>query len=195
LKTYIFNDKELIEHYLLGDESSLEVLIRRHKKSVFIAILKIVKDKQLADDLFQDTFFKVINLLKLGKYTEKGKFLAWVIRIAHNIVMDYYRNSNKIQLVNTLDDEYDIFKTIKNNDLNAEEEIIKKQIHSDIRHLIQYLPEEQKEVVFLRHYNGMSFKEIAEKTNVNINTAIARMRYALLFLRKFVKEKEIILTK
>jgi RNA polymerase sigma factor (sigma-70 family) len=194
LETQIFTDKELIENYLIGDESCLETLVRRHKKVVFVSIYQIVKDRQLADDLFQDTFIKVINLLKLGKYKEQGKFLKWVLQIARNIVMDFYRNSVKLPMHESRDD-FDIFKTLSIHDANVEEKLIIDQIHLDVRKLIKILPEEQKEIVYLRHYKGMSYKEIALHTNVNVNTAIARMRYAIKNMRKIVKEKEIILTK
>lgn len=194
MKTQIFTDKELIENYLLGDESSLETLVRRHKKEVFVSIMHIVKDRQLADDLFQDTFFKVINLLKSGKYKEQGKFIKWVLQIAHNIVMDFYRHSIKLP-VYECNSDFDIFTTISIHDSNVEDKLIDEQIQNDVRKLIGVLPEEQKEIVYLRHYKGMSYKEIALATNVNINTAIARMRYAVRNLRKIVKEKEIILTK
>lgn len=194
METQIFTDKELIENYLIGDESCLETLVRRHKKVVFVSIYQIVKDRQLADDLFQDTFIKVINLLKLGKYKEQGKFLKWVLQIARNIVMDFYRNSVKLPMHESRDD-FDIFKTLSIHDANVEEKLIIDQIHLDVRKLIKILPEEQKEIVYLRHYKGMSYKEIALHTNVNVNTAIARMRYAIKNMRKIVKEKEIILTK
>ncbi len=196
MKSQIFSDKELIESYLIGDESCLETLVRRHKKIVFLSIMKIVRDRQVADDLFQDTFIKVINQLKLGKYKETGKFLAWVLRIAHNVTMDYYRLCGKIPVFDAGEnEEFDIFDTIKSKDLNMEETIIRKQINKDVRYLIKFLPDEQKEVVFLRHYKGMAFKDIAVQADINVNTAIARMRYALKHLRKFVKDKEIILTK
>ena len=190
MKTQIFSDKELIENYLIGDESSLETLVRRHKKIVFVSIFKIVKDRHLADDLFQDTFIKVINLLKLGKYKEQGKFVKWVLQIAHNLVMDFYRSSGKLPVYENNAD-FDIFKTICIHDSNIEDKLIKEQIHNDIRKLIKILPEEQKEIVYLRHYKGMSYKEIAIRTNVNINTAIARMRYAIRNLRKIVKDTSI----
>jgi RNA polymerase sigma factor (sigma-70 family) len=195
LLTKVFTDKELIENYLSGDESCLETLVRRHKKAVFYNILKVVRNRQLADDLFQDTFIKVINLIKLGKYREKGKFLAWVLTISRNMVMDYLRKNCKSPVINIISEDIDIFAFIGSSDLNIEEKMISKQIQSDIRHLIQYLPQEQKEIIFLRHYKGLTYREIAGQTNVNISTTIGRMRYALRNLRKVIKEKEIVLTK
>jgi RNA polymerase sigma-70 factor (ECF subfamily) len=155
----------------------------------------VVKDKQLADDIFQDTFIKVINTVRSGAYKEEGKFIQWVMRIAHNLIIDYFRKSKRIPVVENDNDDFDIFDTIKFTDPSIEEQMITDQIHDDVRKLIELLPPEQKEVLFMRHYSEMSFKDIAEQTDVSINTALGRMRYALINLRKLIKEKNVILTK
>lgn len=187
------NDQELIDSYLAGDHSCFESLIRRHKRKVLTYIYLNVKDRHLAEDLFQDTFIKVINTLRSGNYNDEGKFLPWVMRIAHNLIIDHFRKSNRIPTIEN-DDEYDIFNTIRIYDDCVEDKLITDQIHKDVKKLLDLLPEEQREVIFMRHFSDMSFKEIAEQTNVSINTALGRMRYALINLRKLVKEKEIILT-
>ncbi|MCP4551243.1 MAG: sigma-70 family RNA polymerase sigma factor [Bacteroidetes bacterium] len=194
MKVKSISDKELIKRYLNDDNSGLEILIHRHKNRVFAYILMIVKDKQLADDIFQDTFIKVINTIKAGSYKEEGKFIQWVMRIAHNLIIDFFRKSKRMPVLDNKNESFDIFDTISINDPSIEESIITQQIHKDVRQLIECLPSEQKEVLYLRHYTEMSFKDIAEHTNVSINTALGRMRYALINLRKLIKEKEIILT-
>ena len=153
----------------------------------------LVKDKELAEDIFQDTFYKVIITLKSGNYKEEGKFLSWIMRIAHNLVIDFFRKDKKIPVIEN-NDEYDIFNTIKIYDESYEEKIIKEQIDNDVKKLIDYLPEEQKEVLIMRHYKELSFKEIADLTNVSINTALGRMRYALINMRKIIDEKQIVLS-
>jgi len=187
------NDQALIDSYLSGNHSSLEVLINRHKKRVFTYILMVVKDTHLSEDIFQDTFVKVVNTLRTGTYKEEGKFLQWVMRIAHNLIIDHFRKSKRIPIVENNDD-YDIFDSIRILDGSIEDKMVHDQIHSDVRSLIEYLPAEQKEVLIMRHYYDMSFKDIAESTNVSINTALGRMRYALINLRKLIEEKELILT-
>ncbi len=194
MKTQIQADKELISSYLNGNQVSLEKLIHRHKNRVFAYILMVVKDKQLADDIFQDTFIKVINTIRSGAYNEEGKFIQWVMRIAHNLIIDYFRKSKRIPVVENDNDDFDIFDTIKFTDPSIEDQMITDQIHADVRKLIELLPPEQKEVLFMRHYSEMSFKDIAEQTDVSINTALGRMRYALINLRKLIKEKDVILT-
>lgn len=188
------SDKELIARYLEGNEAALERLILRHQQKVYAYILMIVKDKQLADDIFQDAFIKVINTVKSGAYKEEGKFIQWVMRISHNLVIDYFRKSKRIPMVDNNHPDYDIFDTIRFTDPSIEEQLVIDQIHTDVRNLIEYLPDEQKEVLYMRHYCNMSFKDIAEQTNVSINTALGRMRYALINLRKLIKENEVILT-
>ncbi|MCK9423543.1 MAG: sigma-70 family RNA polymerase sigma factor [Bacteroidales bacterium] len=193
MQAHVISDQDLIGKYLSGQESALEKLIRRHKNRVFAYILMIVKDKDLAEDLFQDTFIKVINTFRSGTYKEEGKFIQWVMRIAHNLIIDYFRKSKRIPIIEN-SDEYDIFDKVRIPVESVEDVLITEQIHKDVKKLIDYLPKEQKEVLVMRHYNDMSFKDIAEITNVSINTALGRMRYALINLRKLVKEKEVILS-
>jgi RNA polymerase sigma factor (sigma-70 family) len=193
MQAHVISDQELIGKYLAGHESALEQLIRRHKSRVFAYVLMVVKDKELAEDLFQDTFIKVINTFRSGQYKEEGKFIQWVMRIAHNLIIDYFRKAKRIPIVENNDD-YDIFDKVRIPVESVEEQLITEQIHRDVKKLIDYLPKEQKEVLVMRHYGDMSFKDIAEVTNVSINTALGRMRYALINLRKLVKEKDVILT-
>ncbi len=194
MNNQLVSDQELINRYLSGNQASLELLIHRHKNKVYSYILTVVKDKELADDIFQDTFIKVIFTLRSGTYQEEGKFIQWVMRIAHNLIIDFFRKSKRIPVVDNSNDEFDIFDTIKISDGSIEDRMINEQIHEDVRKLIECLPEEQKQVLIMRHYADMSFKDIAEQTDVSINTALGRMRYALINLRKMIKEKEIILT-
>lgn len=188
------NDHELVSQYLSGNENALETLVSRHQSKIYSYILQIVKDHQLAEDIFQDTFFKVINTLRKGNYNEEGKFLPWVLRIAHNLVIDHFRKNKRMPVVDG-GENFDIFDILPLKQGNIEDKIIKEQIHEDVRKLIQFLPPDQKEVLMLRHYSDMSFKEIADLTNVSINTALGRMRYALINLRKLIAEKDIILTR
>jgi RNA polymerase sigma factor (sigma-70 family) len=190
----VISDQELIRQFINGDHSSLEDLVKRHQRKVFSYILLIVKDKHLAEDIFQDTFIKVINTLRAGAYNEEGKFLPWVMRIAHNLIIDFFRKSKRMPFIEN-SEEYDLFETLKVYEETIEDKLIIAQIHNDVQRLVEYLPEEQKEVLKMRHYRDMSFKDIAEQTNVSINTALGRMRYALINLRKRVHEKEIILTR
>lgn len=194
MKAAAISDQELIAKYLNGNEKSLEKLIFRHKRKVFAYIMMVVKDDQVADDIFQDTFIKVINTIRSGSYKEEGKFIQWVMRIAHNLIIDHFRRAKRLPLVNNSSDDFDIFETVRITDQSIEEQIITEQIHEDVRSLIELLPSEQREVLVMRHYDNMSFKEIADVTNVSINTALGRMRYALINLRKIVKEKNIILS-
>jgi RNA polymerase sigma-70 factor (ECF subfamily) len=195
MKACKISDSELIAKYLDGNQNSLEQLIHRHKNRVFAYILMVVKDKQLADDIFQDTFIKVINTIQAGSYKEEGKFIQWVMRIAHNLIIDYFRKSKRLPVVDNDSYDFDIFDTIQFTDPSVEDKMIIDQIHQDVRDLIEYLPHEQKEVLFMRHYSDMSFRDIAEQTDVSINTALGRMRYALINLRKLIKEKDIVLTR
>lgn len=185
------SDQELINRYLSGDEICLEQLINRHKSKVFSYIQMVIKDKQTADDIFQDTFIKVIFTLKSGTYKEEGKFIQWVMRIAHNLVIDYFRKAKRIPVVDSQNDDYNILDNLRVYDESVEERIITEQIHQDIRNMIDFLPSEQREVLIMRHYADMSFKDIAEQTDVSINTALGRMRYALINLRKMIERKEI----
>ncbi len=194
MKAHAESDKDLINRYISGDQICLEKIIYRHKNRVFAYILLLVKDKQLADDIFQDTFIKVINTIRNGSYQEEGKFIQWVMRIAHNLIIDHFRKSKRIPVFDNSNDDFDIFDTIKFTDASIEDKMITDQIHQDVRKLIEFLPPEQKEVLFMRHYSDMSFKDIAEQTDVSINTALGRMRYALINLRKLIEEKNVILT-
>jgi RNA polymerase sigma-70 factor (ECF subfamily) len=186
-------DQELIGRYLAGSQSSLEKLIHRHKSRIFAYILMIVKEKELAEDLFQDTFIKVINTIRSGSYKEEGKFIQWAMRIAHNLIIDHFRKAKRIPVIENRDD-FDIFEKVRIPVESIEEKIVTEQIHKDVKKLIDYLPKEQREVLIMRHYGDMSFKDIAEVTHVSINTALGRMRYALINLRKLVDEKNIILS-
>lgn len=188
------SDQELINRYLSGNEASLEQLIYRHKSKVFSYILMVVKNKQHADDIFQDTFIKVIHTLKSGSYKEEGKFIQWVMRIAHNLVIDHFRKSRRIPLVESANGEVSVLDNLRIYDESIEDKIINEQIHSDVRALIEYLPAEQRDVLMMRHYADMSFKDIAEQTDVSINTALGRMRYALINMRKMIEKKDIILS-
>jgi RNA polymerase sigma-70 factor (ECF subfamily) len=155
----------------------------------------IVKNKELADDIFQDTFIKVINTIRSGTYNEEGKFLQWVMRIAHNLIIDHFRKSKRIPVIeNSQNDDYNIFDTLDVKDASVEDRMITEQIHKDVKKLIEYLPDEQREVLYMRHFAEMSFKDIAETTNVSINTALGRMRYALINLRKIIEENNVVLT-
>ncbi len=195
MRAQITSDRELIGRYIKGEQKGLEQLISRHQNRIFAYILMIVKDRDLANDLFQDTFIKVINTIRAGSYNEEGKFLQWVMRIAHNLIIDHFRKSNRIPVIdNSKNEDYNIFDTINILDKSIEEEMITEQIHKDVRKLVELLPDEQKEVLIMRHYAEMSFKDIAEVTNVSINTALGRMRYALINLRKLIAEKNIVLT-
>ncbi len=190
-----YSDQELIERFIKGEKECVEVLIQRHKKKVYSYILITVKNTHVADDLFQDTFIKVINSLKSGTYTDKGKFISWAIRIAHNITIDYFRREKNLNTFSNDDTEVDIFNSEKFSDENIEDKLVGDQIMNDVKSLIDFLPAEQKEIIIMRHYGGMSFKDIAEQTGVSINTALGRMRYALINLRRIVDEKNIILTR
>ena len=186
------SDALLVSNYINGSESSLESLISRHQLQIFNFINSKINNREISEDLFQDTFIKVIRTLKNGTYNEEGKFLPWVMRIAHNLVIDYFRKSNRILTVDNKDD-FDIFQFVSDNVPNAETTLIQEQVIKDIQRLIQELPQDQKEVIIMRLYRDMSFKEIAENTNVSINTALGRMRYAIINLRKMIEENQIII--
>ncbi len=187
------SDQELIKRYISGNEAALEIIINRHKARVFSYILMVVKCTQIADDLFQDTFIKVINTLKSGTYNEEGKFIHWVMRIAHNLVIDHFRKKKRIPIKEN-SSEKDTFELLNLKTESIEDLMIMDQIHKDLKVLINFLPEEQKEVLMMRHFVGMSFKDIAEETNVSINTALGRMRYAILNIRRMVDENKISLS-
>jgi len=189
-----FTDYELIERFVKGEESCFDQIINRHKNKVFAYISLYIRDQALVEDIFQDTFLKVIQSVKSGKYYDNGKFLSWVMRIAHNLIIDHFRRVKQMNTVSNDDYESDLFNSRKLVEENIEDTIIKKQIQKDVREIISHLPDDQREVVILRHYAGLSFKEIAAITDVSINTALGRMRYALINLRKIMEEKKISLT-
>lgn len=184
------SDKELVAGYINGNTRYFEELIYRHKNKVFAFILSKIKNKDLAEDIFQDTFVKVINSLQKQLYNEEDKFLPWVMRIAHNLVIDYFRQNNKVRTI-VPTDEFDIFEIISDNTKNIEETLVNTQIFSDVRKLIELLPNDQKEVLMMRYYDELSFKEIADLTGVSINTALGRMRYALINMRKMIEKHQI----
>ncbi|MEO8147701.1 MAG: sigma-70 family RNA polymerase sigma factor [Bacteroidia bacterium] len=186
------SDNELVASYLKGDERSLQVLIIRHKSRIFTSIYLLVKEKELANDLFQDTFIKVINTLRSGHYKEEGKFLPWVVRIAHNLVIDYFRREQRMPMVRDTE-EYSVINNIRLVDENVEDRMVTEQIYHEVRMLIEELPEEQREVVMMRHYANLSFKEIADIMDCSINTALGRMRYAILNMRKIMEKKKLVL--
>ncbi len=188
------NDQELVQAYIKGDQSAIEFLITRHRSKVYTYIVLTIKNQQLAEDLFQETFIKVIQSLRAGKYKDNGRFLSWVIRIAHNLIIDHFRKEKQMNSVSNDDTEVDLFNSKKFSDKNIEEIIVSSQIRSELRTLINELPADQREVVLLRHYGELSFKEIADQTGVSINTALGRMRYALINLRKMINERELSLT-
>ena len=193
MANFVLPDAVLVKNYMSGDESALATLIQRHQSKIFGFIYSKVNDRDLSDDIFQDTFIKVIKTLKSQSYNEEGKFLPWVMRIAHNLVVDHFRKAKKMPLQRETD-EYSVFNFMTDNGLNIEGQMISDQVASDLTKLLDELPEDQKEVLIMRMYQDLSFKEIAELTGVSINTALGRMRYALLNLRKIIEKNQIILT-
>lgn len=183
-------DGELIKSYLAGDEAALEFLIRKHEQRIFSYIIVRIQDRDLANDIFQDTFVKIVKTLRLGKYNEEGKFLQWSMRIAHNLIIDHFRKQKRMPKVQA-NAEFNIFDLVKDGKLNKESVMIKEQIMTDLHKLIEELPEEQKQVLKLRHFSELSFKEIADQTDVSINTALGRMRYALINLRKLMEKHKV----
>jgi RNA polymerase sigma factor (sigma-70 family) len=192
MRTQIKTDQELVQNYLAGNQAALEQLINRHKDKVYTSILMFTKDQYLAEDLFQDTFIKAIDKMQGGKYTEEGKFLPWIMRMAYNICIDHYRKTKRAPKIATADG-FDIFDILPFHEESAEDKMMLDQSKSKVRQLLNELPEEHREVVLLRHYYDFSFKEISELTGVSINTALGRMRYALINLRKIVEERKIAL--
>ena len=191
------SDSCLISQYQKGDEQALAKLIQKHQQELFSFIFYKVKDDDLANDFFQDTFIKIIIKLKEGKYTEEDKFILWAKRIASNLIVDHFRvKSRHITVSETsyMDDEFSIFDIIKETDFNVEEQLILSQIHEDLKNIIVFLPENQQEIIKMRFYDELTFKEIAELTNTSINTTLGRMRYALMNIRKIIAENKIVLT-
>ncbi|WP_430408937.1 RNA polymerase sigma factor [Kordia sp.] len=189
----ILQDSVLVSNYIKGDECALGTLIERHKQRIYSFIYSKVLDRDITEDVFQDTFIKVIRTLKKGNYNEEGKFLPWVMRISHNLVIDHFRKNNRMPKYDNNGD-FNIFSVLSDTDLNAEKKIIKNQVERDVRRLVDELPADQKEVLLMRMYQDLSFKEISEKTGVSINTALGRMRYALINLRKVIDKHNIVLT-
>ena len=187
------DDSLLIKKYINGDEKALETLIERHNQRISCFIYSKVNDRTVTEDIFQDTFIKVIRTLKRGTYSEEGKFLPWVMRIAHNLIIDHFRKSNRMPMFHG-NESFNIFSIMSDEQLNVEGQIIKNQIDTDLGVLIAELPQDQKDVLMMRIYRDMSFKEISENTGVSINTALGRMRYALINLRKIIDQNNIVLT-
>ena len=188
------SDKELVMRYQAGDVSCFQILVDRYQNKVYSYIMMLVRDRQLADDLFQDTFLKIIRTIKGGAYKEEGKFIQFAMRIAHNLIIDYFRKEKRLPMGDPTKEHYDMLPNARMKHPSVEERIITEQIYDDLRKMINRLPDEQREVLNLRFYSDMSYKEIADVTNVSINTALGRMRYALINLRKIAEEKKLTLT-
>jgi|TARA_B110000263_G_scaffold221786_1_gene210493 RNA polymerase sigma factor (sigma-70 family) len=184
------SDQELVKEYINGDNFSFEILLHRHKNRVFAFIMSKIKNKDISEDIFQDTYVKVINSLQKGKYNEEGKFLPWVMRISHNLVIDHFRKQKKMHMIRSNSD-FDIFDVIKDNEINIDEKLIKDQVYYDLKSLIELLPIDQKEVLKMRYFEELSFKKIAQTIDVSINTALGRMRYALINLRGLSKKHHV----
>jgi RNA polymerase sigma-70 factor (ECF subfamily) len=189
----VLRDRVLLNNYLLGDRSAISELIERHSKRVRSYIGMMVKDDAVADDIFQETFIKAVKVIDEGRYTDSGKFLSWILRIAHNRVLDHFRREKANRLINEQEAGYDVIGTLRYAENTTEDDIVHSELMESVRKLIDELPEEQQEVVRLRYYSKLSFQEIAEQTEVSINTALGRMRYALINLRRLIKEKNIVL--
>ncbi|KAA6302152.1 MAG: ECF RNA polymerase sigma factor SigW [Candidatus Ordinivivax streblomastigis] len=187
-------DEDLVIAYAEGSNDAFDILLNRHKSNVYSYIYFIVRNREMAEDIFQETFVKAITTIKQGRYTEAGKFRAWINRIAHNLIIDYYRQEKNEQTISNDDCDVDLWNNAKLSDGTIEDEMVKEQILSDVKKLINYLPDNQKEVLLLRYYQDLSFKEIADITGVSINTALGRMRYAILNMRRMAAEKNMILT-
>jgi len=187
------SDREIISLYINGQESALNIIITKHRRRIFGFILSKVKDKDTAEDIFQDVFIKIINSIKKGKYNEEGKFIVWAMTITHNLIMDFFRKKKKNRFLKPTS-EFDIFDVLSDNSLNSEQQMIRSQVIDDLTKLIDNLPSTQKEVLKLRYYSNMSFKDIAEKCDISINTALGRMRYALINIRKIMNKNGVVLT-
>ena len=194
MKRQAVSDQVLLNQYLSGDRGAISQLIDRHSNRVRDYIRMMVKDHDLADDILQETFIKAVQVIDDGRYADTGKFLSWMLRIAHNKVIDYFRSQKRAKTINESESGYNVLGTLRFADSSVEDRLISEQIALDVRRLVDHLPQEQREVVMLRYYSGLSFQEIAEQTNVSINTALGRMRYALINLRKMIKDNDIILS-
>ena len=187
------DDSQVLNSYINGDESALNLLINKYRSRVFGFIFSKVRDKDVAEDIFQDAFIKVINTIKRGKYNEEGKFIVWVMTITHNLIMDYFRKQKKQRFLKPMGN-FDVFDVLHNGDLNVEQKLVKEQLYNQLKSLIQDLPFEQERILKMRYYAKMSFKEIADTCDISINTALGRMRYAIINLRKIIEKKGITLT-
>ena len=194
MNVQVVSDQKLLNCYLSGDRNDISQLIERHSRRVRDYIQMMVKDGDVADDIFQETFIKAVRVIDEGRYTDNGRFLSWILRIAHHQVIDHFRAQKQNRQLNEAEAGYDVLGTLRLAERTVEDEIVCEQIASDVRRMVELLPDEQREVVMMRYYSGLSFKEIAEQTGVSINTALGRMRYALINLRKMIKEKNLILS-
>ena len=194
MNVQVVSDQKLLNCYLSGDRNAISQLIERHSRRVRDYIQMMVKDGDVADDIFQETFIKAVRVIDEGRYTDNGRFLSWILRIAHNQVIDHFRAQKQNRQLNEAEAGYDVLGTLRLAERTVEDEIVCEQIASDVRRMVELLPDEQRVVVMMRYYSGLSFKEIAEQTGVSINTALGRMRYALINLRKMIKEKNLILS-
>ena len=194
MNVQVVSDQKLLNCYLSGDRNAISQLIERHSRRVRDYIQMMVKDGDVADDIFQETFIKAVRVIDEGRYTDNGRFLSWILRIAHNQVIDHFRAQKQNRQLNEAEAGYDVLGTLRLAERTVEAEIVCEQIAGDVRRMVELLPDEQREVVMMRYYSGLSFKEIAEQTGVSINTALGRMRYALINLRKMIKEKNLILS-
>ena len=190
----ILSDEELVKGFANGNQKCFNILIDRHKQKIYSFIFLMVRKQELAEDIFQDSFLKVHSSIISGKYAESGKFASWVMRIAHNLIIDHFRKQKHLPMVYNEENTRDVFNNMKLKDESIEDKIVFDEVMKDISSLVDMLPDNQRQVVKMRHYMGMSFKEIADETNVSINTALGRMRYAILNLRKMMEDKEISLT-
>jgi RNA polymerase sigma factor (sigma-70 family) len=186
-------DQQLIQLFVNGNSEALEELVQRHKDRIFTSIVLLVKDKSLADDIFQDAFIRIIDTFRSGNYTDEGKFLPWALRIAHNLCVDHFRKVKRSPLVQNNNEDFDIFETLNLSEEGIDGKIMKSQSHARVRQMLDMLPVDQREVIVMRHFANLSFKEIAEKTNCSINTALGRMRYGLINLRKMMEEHQVAL--
>jgi RNA polymerase sigma-70 factor (ECF subfamily) len=190
-----WNDQDLVKSYVGGNELALQFLLEKHQSQIFHYILSKIKNRDLSNDIFQDTFIKVIRTLKSGNYNEEGKFLPWVMRIAHNLVIDHFRRESKIRFVSessSSSDEYNVFSVIRDEGLNVEQQISRDELEAQVANFIDYLPENQKDILVMRIYQDMSFKEIAELKDISINTALGRMRYAIMNIRKLMEKNGVV---
>ena len=193
MNVQVSSDQALLNSYLQGDRSAISRLIERHTRRVRDYIRMMGKDNDVADDILQETFIKAVRVIDEGRYTDNGKFLSWILRIAHNQVIDHFRAQKQNRQVNESNAGYNVLGTLRFAEKNVEDRMVADQIEADVRSLVEMLPDEQREVVMMRYFSGLSFKEIAEQTDVSINTALGRMRYALINLRKMIREKNLVL--